>query len=200
MRRFYLVSAAVVLGLTAAGAITGGGLEYFLSVPSLIVVIVPPLILSVAHFSVREIRSAYSVAFLEGVPRDTAARRAELKRAATYHRTLGIYLIVSGILGTLLGLIVLLANLTNDIETVGAGFSVSLVTVFYSVVLVLVFVVPFRAAIARQLADLDEAGALCSGEGSTPGLQDASPLTLFSTRGRGSSGERPCRRLPGTDR
>jgi flagellar motor component MotA len=142
--------AVLVIGMVGiTGILSGGRLIYFLSVPSFIVVVLPAVLLTLGNFSLREMISAYAIGFKSG-----SVTRVNLEKARLVHAAMGKYLIASGVIGTMIGVIVMLGNL-GDASAVGQGFAVSLITVLYAVVFYTIFVVPFQTGIQRRLAEHD---------------------------------------------
>ncbi len=155
MRKFYFASVVIAIGLlVAAAAMTGGRIVVFLSVPSAALVLLPAFVLSLTTHSFAEIVAAYRVGFQTQAGADRTSWRKDLEVARIYHLSFGRYVIASGIFGTFLGIVVMLVHINSDIDTVGRGFSVSLLTILYSVFFYIVLVVPFRAGIERRLAEL----------------------------------------------
>ena len=154
MRRWYFAGVVLVLGLIAASVrMAGGRLTVFVSLGAFALVVLPAVLMSLANFSFVEIGDAFAAAFGSDGSRGGEAARARLERARIFHEALGRYIIGSGVLATFLGVIIMLANLNSEVATVGSGFAIALITVFYSLVLYVVLVVPFRAGIERRLAE-----------------------------------------------
>jgi hypothetical protein len=153
MNRFYPVAVVLVLGLILAGiAIDAASVLFFIDVPSLAVVLVPVLAMSFASFTPREIGGSFRAAFVR-----SHADAALLRTAAAFFRALERYIILSGFLGVLIGLVSMLVVMGSGKgvpdNKVTVGFSLLLLSVFYALVFLLLIAVPFRSAADRKLAE-----------------------------------------------
>ena len=148
MKKFYPISLGLFLGILVVAIIASGGMiRGFLSVASVVLVVVPPIVLALGSYSVGELLRCFAVGFSD------APSREELLVAETLFDALGRYLIVSGILGFFIGGIVMLSTL-GDETRVASGTALALVTVLYALVFYVAIAVPFRAGIRRKLAQL----------------------------------------------
>jgi flagellar motor component MotA len=150
MNRFYFVAVVLALGVLALGTVFAAArIAYFLDYPSLIMVIVPAAVLCLAAFPPRVIGRSFTVAFSR-----QEASEQELRQAAVFFTSLQRFFLLSGAIGALIGIVTILAQLQEvAVAAIGRGFALLLITVFYSLVLTLVLVVPFRAAVERRLAE-----------------------------------------------
>lgn len=150
MNRFYFVAVALALCVLALGMVFAAArIDYFMDYPSLIVVVVPAVVLGLAAFPPRVIGRSFTVAFSR-----QAASEAELRQAAVFFRALERFILLSGFLGALIGVVTILSQQEEvPMKKVAQGFALLLITVFYSLVLTLVLAVPFRAAVERRLAE-----------------------------------------------
>ncbi len=149
MSKFYPVSVLLALALFAVAiSMAGGVFGMFISIPSLVVVLVTSFVLSLASSNPAQLGRHFAIGFRSG-PQDTA----DLKRALAYFDALGRYLIVSGLVGTTIGAISILGTL-NDVETIGRGTALALTTLFYGVLLWMLIVVPFRTGLRNKLAEV----------------------------------------------
>jgi len=140
----------------------GGRLAYFASVPSLLVVVVSALVMSLANFRPGEIRRAFALAFRSSGGRSAggaevagtaAAERGELEKALAFFDALLRYLLIAGLVGTMIGTITMLGNLGN-VERIGRGTALALTTILYALLLWVILVVPGRTGIRQRLAEL----------------------------------------------
>ena len=151
MSLFYLIGAAVAVGTWVFAIVASAGrIAVFMNVPSLVVVLVPAAGLCLSSFRPQEIGRSFRVAFAR-----SPAQATELRVAAAFFRALQRYLLLTGPVGGLVGLIVMLASL-GDVSGQGIGLALCLLTVLYSVLLALLLALPFRAAVERRLAELGE--------------------------------------------
>ena len=145
MNRFYPFGVLIFLGMIAfAVGINGPYFGVFLNIPSLIMVLGLPAALLFATHSPREMRAAFRAAY-------RSEDAAELRASISFFVAMQRYLLWSGFLATMLGVIVLLAVL-GDETMIGAGAALALITVLYSLILNLGIALPFRHACEKRLA------------------------------------------------
>mgnify|MGYP006265935887 CR=1 FL=1 len=155
MTKFYPVAVILFLLICVAAIVMAGGrLAYFLSIPSLLVVVVSALVMSLANFRLGEIGRAFALAFRSSGSR-AAADRGELEKALAFFDALLRYLLIAGLVGTMIGTITMLGNLGN-VERIGRGSALALTTIFYALLLWVLVVVPGRTGIRQKLAELEE--------------------------------------------
>ena len=140
-----LAVAVIVLVIFAAG----GSLYAFTSVPSILLVILLSLALSLCTHGFREIGKSFQAAF----PRSSAGR-AEVENALLFFKALQRYLLVSGLVGTLTGGVAMLANL-EDASSIGPNLSLALLTLYYGLLCYLFLCVPFVTALRKRLLHMD---------------------------------------------
>ena len=151
MTKFYPFAVLIVLaGFLVTIVTAGGSIQQFLSLPALLLVVLPALVLSLATCSVGELGHCFAIVF-----RRSRASRTDLLHARGLFRAIARYFIASGVFGFILGTIVLLSNLNGDPTVIGAGTALALLTILYSIGLYLVVPVPYLTAIGRKLADLN---------------------------------------------
>lgn len=150
MNRYYFVAAALVVGVLTLGVVFAAArLGAFLDFPCLIMVVVPPALLSLAAFPPRVVGRSFRVAFAR-----QQAAEADLRQAIVVFRFVERSLLVSGFIGALVGIVAILSQLREvEVQKLGQGFALLLITVFYALVIVLIVAVPFRAAVERRLAE-----------------------------------------------
>ena len=149
MNKFYPVSVILVLAIFAGAIVTAGGVfGMFISIPSLVVVLLTSFVLSLASSKPAQLGRHFSIGFRSG-PQDAA----DLKKALAYFDALGRYLLVSGLIGTTIGAISILGAL-NEVETIGRGTALALTTIFYGAILWMLVVVPFRTGLRNKLAEV----------------------------------------------
>ena len=146
MKKLYFVMVILVCGvLVWACLASGSGLGAFISVPSLIAVVLPGLFMSIAHFSFTEMGTFFKISFKE------EAAEPGLKKALLFFTSLQSYTILAGVFATLAGVIGMLGNI-EDKSSIGSGMSLALITILYAVILNLTLIVPFKTAIRKQLS------------------------------------------------
>ena len=145
MKKFYPVSVLLFVGITAL-AILFSGLRfgYYISLPPLVIVVGFPAVMLFATHGPAEIRAAFRAAYQSSDP-------AELRLAVVFFSAAQRYLLWSGFIATLLGIVALLASL-GDESHIGAAAALSLITVLYAIILNVIFALPFRHAAEKRLA------------------------------------------------
>lgn len=140
----------LILGLALiCGAVvtSGGGINTFLNIPSLILVLLLPLLLTLATHGFGEIGASFRAA----ASRDSLDKEA-LQNAVLFFRSLSRYMLLSGFTGTITGFIALLA-FADDSAAIAANMSLALITTYYAIVLYLVFCLPFLVALRKKQID-----------------------------------------------
>lgn len=150
MRFSYFIWLIVFWGICIfAIVVAGGNIAWFLSLPSLLFVLAPGVVLSLGPFSFREIVSFFRSAF--------ASQRAEerlLQNALVFFESLGRYVVIGGFVGTIIGAIALLTGL-DDPSVVASYVSLALITMLYGLILYTGIVLPFRSAVKKKLLLLE---------------------------------------------
>jgi flagellar motor component MotA len=148
MNRFYIVALILALAVLAVGTVFAAARPgAFVDWASLMMVVVPAAVLSLAVFPPRVIGRSFRSAFAR-----QEASEADLRQAVTFFRFLERMLLLSGFIAALIGIVTILSQL-RSVEVIGKGFALLLISVFYSLVLMLLLAVPFRAAVERRLAE-----------------------------------------------
>jgi len=148
MNRFYFVAVVLVLGVLVLGMVFAAAQPLvFIDIPGLVMVVVPTLVLCLATFPPRVIGRSFTVAFIR-----QPASEPELRQAAVFFRSMERYLLLSGLIGAIIGIVTML-TLLLDVAKFGQGLAILLLTVFYAVLLMLVLAIPFRTAVERRLAE-----------------------------------------------
>ena len=122
MRPFGLCGMAAAFGLVAIAVVMGGDGSLFWSVSNVVLCVGLTLSIGIASFGVGDLQHALSA---------VAAPASATPRDAEVIRGLIAPLYASGMIGTLIGMVKLLATL-EDPSVLGAGTSVALLTVLYS--------------------------------------------------------------------
>ncbi len=148
MKKLYPLSLVLVLGVFVLAIVFAKGvLGAYADVPCMVVTWVPPILLALATHGARGFRRAFSVAY--GADR---ASEADARVALGFFVALQRYLLVSGILGLMVGITAMLANL-YDTASLGRGLALALLTVLYALVTMLVVTMPMRSALEKRLAE-----------------------------------------------
>ena len=151
MKKTYFPMVAAALALWGFGVwVDRSSLLMYMDVPSLVVVVCPAFFLSLGVFGLREMGRAFTAGWRDGLS------ETELRKALAYFDALQQYLIISGVIGTLIGVTTILGQY-GDSGSVGKGMALSLLTVLYSLVFMMVIVIPFRSGIRKRLAEAGKA-------------------------------------------
>lgn len=146
MKRIYPLMFLVFLAVGTLGVVFAGApASLFLNLPSLVIVLVIAVALSLCTFGPAEILRYFAIAF-SGDGND----QRELREGVVFFRALQWYLIAGGLIGFMIGLITLLAGLQNA-TSVGSGTAIALLTLLYGLVLAAGVAVPFRSALERKV-------------------------------------------------
>ena len=132
---------AIILGV--------GNVLIFADGVSLVLVIAPTFFVLLTFNHPAEM-GRYFTAAME----DAECDAVTLKKGITFFRTMLSLLIFSGVMGTVLGFIAMLAYYNTS--TAARGFSAALVTTFYCGLLAGFIALPFKAALQNKLAELNK--------------------------------------------
>ena len=105
-------------------------LAYFIDVSSLVMVVVPAVSFAVASASFRELRTALKSAFVRKIPSDPA----DVRRSAAVLFVLGNISAFMGVLGFLVGVVLLLQNL-SDPSQIGPALAIALIPLVYGTII-----------------------------------------------------------------
>ncbi len=151
MRKMYVVGAVLFIAMIVGAIITSGGrMVAYLNIPSFIMVAAPTFVLLLMNFSVREMGRSFAAGF-----KKEAANLDDLKKGFIFFQSMQFYLILSGILGTLVGAIAMLSSL-RDSSRIGWGAALALITMLYGIIFFMLVALPFKTGIKKRII---EAGA-----------------------------------------
>lgn len=151
MRKMYVVGAVLFIALFFGAIITSGSVpKYYLNIPSFIMVAGTTFVLLLMNFSVREMGRCFAAGF-----RKEDANLEDLKKGFIFFQTMQVYLLLSGFLGTMVGAIAMLVHL-KDSSRVTFGAALSLTTLVYGFVFLMLVALPFKTGIKKRIV---EAGA-----------------------------------------
>lgn len=126
------------------------GILIYIDFVSFFIVLLCPLFLLLANFSLSEIRNSFIIGFEQG-----DSDSVELKNGLLFFTTLQNYFILSGLLGVFIGTIAILANLTVP-EATGSGLALSLITVLYSIIFSMGIAMPFKTGMQKRLNEISK--------------------------------------------
>lgn len=151
MKGTYFASLIVTAGLLAFTMILSGShLSWYLDFPSLVVMALPTLVLSMGTHGAKGVLAAFGAAF-----GDRQKTRQELELALLAARSLGRFAWLSSLIGTFIGAIAILGNI-GAMEKVGSNVAVALICVFYAALFEFAVVSPMAARIRRRLTQLTD--------------------------------------------
>jgi len=136
-------------GAILAGTLMGGmGIGPYIDVPSVVFVFVPTVGLTVAAFGARAPVEALALLFSGDPTQD------ELSRAAGIAFSVGGFALGSGMLGSLIGVVQMLQNMSEP-TAIGPAMAVALLTTFYAVcVALMAFTAGMRLATRTGRGDV----------------------------------------------
>ena len=148
MKKMYVAYLAAAVGiLIAAVLISGGSIWYFVDAPTFILTPVLPLILMLGHFSPREMFDSFRCA--------GADKRAEpdIRKALVFFTTLHRMIIISGLLATMLGVVMILVVYPSETfnSNIGKYMAVCFLSLVYPLFLIMTITVPFTGALRKKL-------------------------------------------------
>lgn len=150
MKLFYAIGAFLALSIFLLGIyIAGGSYNFFIDPASLLLVLMPPLFLSLTVFKPAEVLNSFVLACSKEIANPT-----QYKKALVFFSSLQSYMILSAIAAFFIGNILMLSGLIHikDPEVFGSGFAASLISVLYAALLILLVVLPFRSMLQKKLS------------------------------------------------
>ena len=107
-----------------------GHLAYFLDLPSLLIVVIPTLGLSIGNFSWKTYKKTWSIPF--GNPENY--EQSELIETHKCVNYMGNMFVIMGLIGSLIGVVLILQNI-DEPKKVAPAAAIAILTLFYSVIL-----------------------------------------------------------------
>ena len=149
MKRIYFLSIPLFLSILVMAIVSSAAsISLYLCLPCLILTVAGPFFMLLGSFTPREMGRSFLVAFS-----GTDADKAVLATAASFFKAAQSYVLLTGFIGALIGVVAMLAELT-DKTNLGFGLALVLMTILYSLCLLSILVIPFRVGVQRRLADL----------------------------------------------
>ncbi len=148
MKKSYFIFVVLCLGFLLLGVVFAGTrISLFLNIPALIVVIFPPSFIVIAVYGLSPFFNSFRLAF-----QGTHATVEELKTGVALFRTLTISVLLIGFITMMIGLIAILGNPVGADE-LGKLFAIALITLFYSLILIFLVIIPFKAAFEKRIVE-----------------------------------------------
>lgn len=145
----YIVGLIVYVAFLVGITFLCGKPAIFVDLPSIVVILGPTLALLLASGLMPDFARGFAVM----AQKENTHSRLELQKTETAVGLALRLLLLSGFLGSLIGVVALLASL-SDISTLGRGLSVALLTLLYAVLFSFILL-PIRAKIQAILHTLD---------------------------------------------
>ena len=159
-------------GLFIAGILMGGSLALFFNWPSIIIVLGGTVFFSLAHHEFGDIMAACGAAC-----GSEPCSAADANRHAAVFSTMRMVAIGSGLVGTLIGLVCMLANM-DDPKSIGPAMAVALLTALYGVFLSEMCFAPMSNRIVAKAEASSSDGP--SPAGVSHGVMVVIPLVLMA--------------------
>jgi flagellar motor component MotA len=148
-----LVFAAIGMSLIVAGILLGGELRLFLDVPSVTIVFGCTVAFTFAYHSVGKTFAAFGAAL-----GNTEVSGADAQVHIRVLSTVRVLASASGVMGSLIGLVNMLANM-DDPKSIGPAMAVALLTVLYGVFIAEVCMGPLINRLRNRASALPSAEA-----------------------------------------
>jgi flagellar motor component MotA len=149
MKKTAVIWMVLALGVVVFAIITSGGkIIGYINIPCFVMVFGTSFLLSLCNFNPKEMGRAFKAAF-SGAPADGK----ELHNALVFFKSLQRYAVISGVLGTMTGVIALLPN-AEDTASLGPNFSLALITLYYGVIFAIVICTPCIIGVKRKIANI----------------------------------------------
>ena len=162
MLRFLCFSFGI--GLLLMGIMLGGELKLFIDWPSLMMTVGGGIVFCYGVHSPSDLNGALRIANGTG-----AVSPADAQRYDAVLETFSNTLIASGVIGTLIGMVNMLANMDNP-KHIGPACAVAILTILYAAILSGVVINPLRGRLKSRVD-----GAMASSKGPSATL----PASLF---------------------
>lgn len=158
MKKSYLIFAILsLLMISGAMILSGQSVRTYTNIPSLAMVTLTSVFLLLTNYSPVQIVRAFTIGF-----KKNGTDKKDLKRSLNLFDSLGKYLILSAILGSMTGFIAMLSFYAKDTSSIGSaakwagGSALAVLTILYSLIFYMIVVVPFRNGLKNKLVALEE--------------------------------------------
>ncbi len=146
MNRIFPVFMIIALALIAFIITMSGGWPTFINVPSLLIVILLPVMASLMSFRIGELLESVRVA-AKPDNYDGEAR----EKALVIQKAVSKNLDYTSIIAFLIGIVSMLANLNNE-EYLASGLALALIIIVYALIIKFLIPVPMINALEKSLA------------------------------------------------
>lgn len=149
---YFLLTVLVFICICGAIFFTGSNILLFLHYLSALLVLLPSAFLALSSYSFNEIGRAFRSAFA-----NNQTTPVDLQNALLFFTSLCSYVLLSAGIATLIGFIAILGHI-GDKSMIGTGVAMSLLSILYALVLLLVIILPFKTGIKKKLIELGRGG------------------------------------------
>lgn len=146
MNLSFIVGELLFIGLIFSAVLLGGDIYAFIDYPSLLIVLGGTFALTLTSFNPEEIKQAFSHAF------DGEGTQEDFQKSSYIFQCMIRNLILTGAIGTVIGLVSMLQNLI-DPGRIGPAMGKALLTFYYAVFFSAIGPVPFMYLIRKRLAE-----------------------------------------------
>ena len=148
MIRRFLIAFIIVIGLIIFGIWEGAGkITWLISLPALILMIVPAIVLTLASYSLKEFFQGFRLAFSKKTDPDITYGKYVIMFQAMRR-----YAYLAGVMATFLGILIMMVAL-NDTGAILSGTATALITLFYALILDLTVLLPFKTTLQKKEAE-----------------------------------------------
>jgi flagellar motor component MotA len=149
MTIFFIIGEILLLGLVFSAITIDQNLQWFIDWPSILIVVGGNLAMTLLSFNFNEIIDAIKHTFFSNV------QKKQLEKSAYFWFCMIRNLLIVGSLGTLIGLVKILANVDNP-EKIGPAMAIGVLTFFYGVLFNAMLPVPAYFLLTKKIAEIDE--------------------------------------------
>ncbi|MBN2077328.1 MAG: hypothetical protein JW838_00085 [Spirochaetes bacterium] len=154
MKKSYIVYTVLTLGCAVlAVLIARADIMSIIDPATLAIILGPTILMLLSHFGPRDCVSAFRSAMT-----GSGAGEVELKNSLLFFSTAQTLLIVSGIAAVFIGLILILDGMAmgkaESAKILARWFSVDIIAVLYTALLMILVTVPFKSAAQKRLNEL----------------------------------------------
>jgi len=141
----YLISLVIFLGgIILAITLAGASVLAFADLPSFVLVGIFPFLFISTLYGFKEMAQAFSMPFRKESNQDNFAK------AYTFFQKYGNTTWLTGIIGVIIGIIAMLANL-DDKSQIGPSVALAIVSLLYSALINVLVVIPFLLLLKKQM-------------------------------------------------
>ena len=150
MKKTYFIFLILCIGLLILGIVfTGAIIGLYLNFPAIVIVVLLPSFAVIGAFGFSTFLRSFRLAFA-----GTNATVKQLKTGVALFAAFGRCLLLTGVITSMIGLIGMLGDL-REAHELGRAIAISLVTLFYALILIFIVTIPFKAAHERRLLELN---------------------------------------------